>query len=291
MDFGNSTVLPTIYIVSDAVGITAQSIARAAAAQFGVRSPSVEVLPKARTIGQVVEFLEEHQQKQIERIGTGEMLVLYTVVSATLVADIRRYVPTQPQMHFFDLMGGLIDLLSQMSGLKPAWMPGVMREADRNYFKRIESIEFTIAHDDGMRPEDLTKADIVIVGVSRTSKTPVSIYLSQHGLKVANIPLDPQSQPPSQLFSVDARRIFGLMSDVSTLADIRRRRVGSAAAVAGSYADVEYVQQDLEDARKLMRRLGCIVVHTEGKAVEETAQEILTHYRRSFAVSQEDNGF
>ena len=162
--------------------------------------------------------------------------------------------------------------------------------ADQYYFRRIEAIEFTIAHDDGQNPEDLTKADIVLLGVSRSSKTPLSIYLAQQGLRVANVPLDPTTEPPSQIYDVDRTRLFGLMITPEVLLDIRRKRIKKAAGKAGggqfamlakNYADPEYIYRDLEASRALMRRLGCIVVHTEGRAVEETAQEILRYYERS----------
>ena len=127
-------------------------------------------------------------------------------------------------------------------------------------------------------------------GVSRSSKTPLSIYLAQQGLRVANVPLDPTTEPPSQIYDVDRTRLFGLMITPEVLLDIRRKRIKKAAGKAGggqfamlakNYADPEYIYRDLEASRALMRRLGCIVVHTEGRAVEETAQEILRYYERS----------
>ena len=152
--------------------------------------------------------------------------------------------------------------------------------ADQSYFRRIEAIEFTIAHDDGRNPQDLPLADIVLLGVSRSSKTPTSIYLSQQGYKVANIPLDPATEPPAELFDVDRTRLFGLMTTPEVLVGIRERRLGNAAGVASRYADPSFVYEDLEAARALMRRLGAIVIHTENRAVEETAQEIMRYYER-----------
>ena len=139
-------------------------------------------------------------------------------------------------------------------------------------------MEFTIEHDDGRNPQDLTKADIVLLGVSRCGKTPISIYLSQEGYRVSNVPLDLQSTPPRQLYDVDPSRLFGLMTTSDVLVDIRRKRLGRALSVASSYAEPEQVVADLDEARALMRRLGCIVIHTEHRAVEETAQEILRFY-------------
>ena len=126
----------------------------------------------------------------------------------------------------------------------------------------------------------MTQADIVLLGVSRSSKTPTSIYLAQQGYKVSNIPLDPSTEPPKEVFEVDRTRLFGLMTTPDVLIGIRQRRLGNAAVVASKYADPEYVYEDLDKARALMRKLGAIVVHTENRAVEETAQEILRYYER-----------
>ena len=121
----------------------------------------------------------------------------------------------------------------------------------------------------------------MLLGVSRSSKTPTSIYLAQQGYKVSNIPLDPATEPPRELLDVERTRLFGLMTTAEVLIGIRQRRLGNASVVASSYADPEYVYQDLEKARALMRKLGCIVIHTENRAVEETAQEILRYYERA----------
>ena len=130
----------------------------------------------------------------------------------------------------------------------------------------------------------------MLLGVSRSSKTPTSIYLSQQGYKVANIPLDPTTDPPRELADVERTRLFGLMTTPEVLIGIRQRRLGNASVVAARYADPEYVYQDLEQARALMRKLGCIVVHTENRAVEETAQEILRYYERAHPPSADMMG-
>ena len=116
---------------------------------------------------------------------------------------------------------------------------------------------------------------------SRSSKTPTSIYLAQQGYKVSNIPLDPSTEPPKEVYEVDRTRLFGLMTTADVLVGIRQRRLGNAAVAASQYADPEYVYEDLERARALMRKLGAIVIHTENRAVEETAQEILRYYERA----------
>ncbi|WP_432762685.1 pyruvate, water dikinase regulatory protein [Adlercreutzia aquisgranensis] len=276
----NTTPLPTIHVVSDSVGITAQTVARAAAAQFGVTNPNIEVLPKVRSFNEVVEFVDEHTACHRATYGDGRILVFYTLVDSDLSHEVAEFFAERDDVVAVDLMTGALSAIAQMTGKRPAVTPGSVHIADQNYFRRIEAIEFTIEHDDGRNPQDLTRADIVLLGVSRSSKTPTSIYLAQQGFKVANVPLDPSTEPPAQLFDVERSRLFGLMISPDALVGIRQRRLGNAIGVAGAYADLEYIYRDLEEARALMRRLGCIVVHTENRAVEETAQEILRYYER-----------
>lgn len=277
----NSTPLPTIHIVSDSVGVTAQAVARAAAAQFGVTNPNIEVLPKATDFNQIENFLNEHAALHERRLGSDRILVFYTLVNASLRDQLAAYAAAHDNVVAVDLMTCAIDAIADLSGLVPSTKPGGLHVADQYYFRRIEAVEFAIDHDDGRNPQDLRHAEIVLLGVSRSSKTPLSVYLAQQGYKVANVPLDLHTTPPEQIFEVDRTRIFGLMTSPEVLVGIRRRRLGNAGAVAGSYADPEYVYQDLEQARALMRKLGCIVVHTENRAVEETAQEILRYYERA----------
>ena len=279
--YGSSAELPTIHVVSDSVGLTAQAVARAAAAQFGVTNPIIEVLPKVRTFQEIKDFLDEHSAVHKRNTGDGRMLVFYTLVDRNLSRQLAEFAAARDDIVAVDLMTDAIAAIAHMTGLSPSTKPGGLHVADQYYFRRIEAIEFSIAHDDGRNPQELTQADIVLLGVSRSSKTPTSIYLSQQGYKVANIPLDPTTDPPKELFEVDRTRLFGLMTTAEVLIGIRQRRLGRAVGVASRYADPEFVYQDLEKARALMRKLGCIVIHTENRAVEETAQEILRYYERA----------
>ena len=273
--------VPTIHVISGSVGVTAQAVARAAAAQFGVNDPKIEVLPKVQSFEQVRSFLDEHAAYHVHTLGDDRLLVFFTLVDRAMSEQTAAYIAEHDNILGVDIMTGAIEAISELSGLRPTSRPGSLREANEVYFRRIEAIEFTIAHDDGRNPQDLALADMVLLGVSRSSKTPLSIYLSQQGYKVANVPLDPSTEPPSQIYEVDRTRLFGLMTTADVLTDIRQRRLGNAALVAASYADPEYIYEDLEKARALMRKLGCIVIHTEKRAVEETAQEILRYYERS----------
>lgn len=270
--------IPTISVISDSVGITAANLARAAASQFGETDPDIRLLSNARSMKDMETFLDESTQIAFNETDTSEFVLYYTLVDKGLRASLEEYLAAHQNIVAVDLITDAIAALSQVSHMQPRTAPGELHVTDDNYFKRIAAMEFTIAHDDGCNPQDLPQADIVLIGVSRSSKTPTSIYLSQQGYKVANIPLDIHTSYPKELEQVDPSRLFGLMTTPDVLIGIRKRRLGNALGVASSYADPESVVEDLEKARLLMRKLGCIVIHTENRAVEETAQEVLRYY-------------
>ncbi len=273
-------LVPTIHVISDSLGDTAAEVALAATSQFGVGAVRIQRLPKVTALGQVKAYLDEHCGDAQSRV-----LVFHTIVDSGLRAQVveefeRRGIDS------LDLIGPALGAVQRLTGLEPHIQAGAIRKVDDRYFNRINAMEFFVAHDDGRNPQDLTKADIVLVGVSRTSKTPLSMYMSFQGYKVANIPLAKGSEPPHELFDVEPHRLFGLISTPEVLSSIRNERLGSLEArqVAGSYADPACIQEELDEARALMRKLGCIVVHTNGRAVEETAQIILGYFEQAEAL-------
>lgn len=277
----SSKTLPTVHIVSDSVGTTAQGLVRAAAACFEVFDPAIEILPRVISEKEMISEIDAHVSLH-RRIGEHPFVLFYTLVSPAMRQALQEYIDKNSDIIIaVDAMSQALDALTQASGQDPIAKPGKIHSVNEYYFRRIDAMEFTISHDDGRNPQDLTKADIVLIGVSRSSKTPLSIYLSQMGYKVANVPLDPQSDPPKEIFEVDPTRLFGLIISAEILVDIRKKRLGKATNVAASYADLECVYQDLESARALMRKLGCIVIRTDNRAIEETAQEILRYYENA----------
>ena len=280
----NDSPLPTIHIISDSLGSTAQALARAAAGQFGINKPFIEKLSKVRSFDEVEEFLTQHQQEHRNAGLSDKLVVFYTFVDKEMRAQMRAFC-NRIGVYAVDLMEEPMSVLEEASGLTPSTDPGMMRAVDENYFSRIEAMEFTVDHDDGRNTRDLPKADIVLLGVSRSSKTPISIYLGMEGYKVANVPLALGVEPPKEVFDCDPSRIFGLMTTPDVLVGIRQRRLSGsgkgASMVAARYAEPEMVYQDLEEARALMRKLGCIVIRTDNRAVEETAQEILRYFEQA----------
>jgi regulator of PEP synthase PpsR (kinase-PPPase family) len=270
------TAPPTIYIISDSVGDSAAQMAAAAASQFSDGENIIQRLPNASSINQIADFIQAHLEQMDE-----EIVVFYTIADPQLREQLHNYVEDKP-VQAVDLIGPAISAIAEATGLKPKGKPGLIRKTDEDYYHRIEAMEYTVNHDDGRNPEDLEEADIVLIGVSRTSKTPLSIYLASRGYKVANVPLAHGTAVPPQLYDIDSQRVFGLTSKAETLSSIRYKRLGAAAEYASSYANIDSVQEDLDEARMLMLRLGAIIIKTDNRAIEETAQEVLRHYELSF---------
>ena len=278
--------LPTIHVISDSTGTTAKALARAASASFGETNPAIEILPGIKSAAELTEELDAHLARHRTRQIPGAFIIFYTLVDDELRAAMEAFVTSARECESdparkiiaVDVLAQAHDALAEATGRTPEPHPGALYSIDDQYFSRLAAVDFTINHDDGRNPQDLTKADIVLIGVSRTSKTPLSIYLSQLGYKVANVPLDSQTEPPKELFAVDPTRIFGLMTTPELLVEVRKRRLAKAEHVASSYSEYEAVCEELASARDLMRKLGCIVIRTDNRAIEETAQEILRYY-------------
>jgi regulator of PEP synthase PpsR (kinase-PPPase family) len=257
----------TVHVVSDALGETGEMVARAAAAQFYPGDFRIERLEKITSPDQLRRIVEAH-------CGEG-CIFLYTLVDAPLRVEMERLAETGVKA--VDVLGPSVAILGDAIGHRPAGEAGAMHRTDAEYFERIEATEFAVMHDDGRHPEDLNEADIVLIGVSRTSKTPLSMYLAFKGYRVANVPLAPGMDPPAQLFELDPRRVFGLVTDAKVLVDIRSERMREIGMLVPHYAQREDVEAELVEARALMRRIGCIVIRTDNRAVEESAQEILRY--------------
>lgn len=265
----------TVLVLSDSLGETARALAHAASAQFEPADVRIDRLPNVRRSGEVENAVRA-------RIEAGEgIAVLYTVVDKLLRDEIssllmRLGIPS------VDVLGPVLAALGEMTGLEPRGVPGAIHRTDEGYFKRIEAMEYFVEHDDGRGSDDLSGADIVLIGISRTGKTPLSMYLAHQGYRVANIPLATGVEPPASLFEVDPAKVFGLISTAGVVSSIRNSRLGDnlSRAVAGSYADPELVAREMDDARALIKRLGCLSIRTDGKAIEESAAEIALHLER-----------
>lgn len=257
----------TIHVLSDSLGETGETVARAASAQFDSEAFRIERLPKVSTA-------EELRAEVAAHCGS-HCIFFYTFVNEELRSEMGKL--AMGGVNAVDLLGPAVDVLVRASGYAPTGEAGAIRRTDQDYFDRIEAMEFAVRHDDGRNTEGLQEADIVLVGVSRTSKTPLSMYLAFKGFRVANVPLAPGVSAPHELFELDPRRVFGLITSVDILMEIRTARMSELGGWVPGYAEREAIERELEEARAVMRRIGCIVVHTDDRAIEETAREITAH--------------
>jgi regulator of PEP synthase PpsR (kinase-PPPase family) len=260
-----------VFAVSDATGVTAEHVLNAALMQFVGAAVEIERRPGVRTEEQVHRVVQE-------AAGTGGFIV------HTLVSDrLRRAMLRAGRLHnveTIDLMGPLLARLSQQLAVSPSGKPGPLSQLDDEYFRRIETMEFAYRHDDGRRVHELSKAEIVLVGVSRTFKTPLSIYLAFKGWFVANVPIVLKARPPVELFDLPPGRVFGLTIDPVRLAELRKVRQDHLGGAAGNYADLEHVRLEVEYALDVFRsQHGWSVVEVTDKPIEEISSEILALVR------------
>ncbi len=254
-----------LHIVSDSTGETAARLVQALEAQFPeqefeeVRHPRVESV--------------EHLEDAVLRARGRPAVVIYTLVEAEM-RDAMRRLCRRARVHYCDLLGHPIDAVARVSGHPATRTPGARAPLTPTYFRRIEAMEFAVKYDDGVGA-GLDEADIILVGVSRTSKTPLSIYLGYLGNKVANIPIVKGIDPPKELFEIDSAKIVGLSIEADRLAEIRRARVRSLGARNARYAELTEIFDELGEASAVHRRLGCPVIDISELSIEETAQRIL----------------
>ncbi len=258
-----------LHLVSDATGETVNAVARACLVQFRSVEPIEHVWTLVRTRG--------HMEKVIGGIENHPGPVLYTLVNESLRPQLveacrRLSVPC------VSILDPVIHLLATHFHQPTLGRPGLQHELDAHYFDRIEAMNFTLAHDDGQLARDLEQADVVLTGVSRTSKTPTCIYLANRGIRAANVPLVPGLAPPEELLRARRPLVVGLTKDPARLVDVRRNRVRimQDRDDAGSYADLEAVKQEVAEARRFFSRQGWPVIDVSRRSIEETAATIIT---------------
>lgn len=258
----------TIYIISDGTGETAATMTRAALVQYDQMDINIVRCKNVRTEAQIESVVNE----AFENKG----VIVHTVVSPSMRAKIFE-LASGKGIQAVDLLGPLLTSLDVYFGVNAGTEVGRLRTVDERYFKRIEAIEYTVKHDDGKCLSDLAQADIILVGVSRTSKTPLSIFLSHKGWKVANIPLVLDTPLPKEVFEVDQRRIVGLLIDVDSLSRIRRNRLEKFGQdPGGEYARGSYIEKEIQYAQEIFRKnRRWPVFNVTERALEETAAEIV----------------
>lgn len=262
-----------LHLVSDSTGETLESLVKAGLAQF----PDVDAVhhywPMVRSEG--------HLDRVLDEVEKTPGLIFYTLMGR----DVRKRLETRCAvlgLPVIAVMDPVIWGLERMLGTSAAWQPGGQHRMDDAYFTRIDAIDWTMEHDDGLKPHEWDEADLVLVGVSRSSKTPTSVYLANRGYRVANLPLVPGRQLPPELFELKSPLIVGLTVSVDRLRQIRRARVleENMAGFGASYVDPEIMTAEIAHARRLFADRGWPVIDVTRRSIEETAAELITMMSR-----------
>jgi regulator of PEP synthase PpsR (kinase-PPPase family) len=255
-----------IHVISDSTGETAMRFAEAVERQFPEEAFEVVRHPRITNVDDV--------QLAAARARGRRAVLMYTLVDPQF-RDAMKTLCRRYRLHYCDLLGHPIDAVARVSGQPATMTPSAQPVLDSSYFKRMAAIEFAVRFDDGLGAQGLHDADIVLVGVSRSSKTPLSIYLGYLGYKTANVPIVPGVEPPQELFELDPAKVVGLTIDAETLAEIRSERALGLRGARRSYADLAEIYKELERAEEVHRRLGCPVIEVANLAIEETARRII----------------
>lgn len=263
----DETNILTIYVISDSAGETATKLAQATMAQF----PTVEFNLYRKT------FVNDKENliKGLRDAKKHDAMILYTMIDEELLQLIQAFCQ-ESDLYSVDVLSSTIDEIERRSGIKASREPGALHHLNKNYFKRIKAMEFAVKYDDGKDPRGFLEADVVLLGVSRTSKTPLSLFLANKNLKVANLPLVPQAHIPKQLWEVDPKKIVGLTNDPDVLNSIRKERMRAYGLNPDTaYSDIDRIRAELEFANELYQKLGCEVINVASLSIEETASMIM----------------
>lgn len=257
----------SIYVLSDSIGETGKNLVQATLGQFKEDVPVVRV-PYVQTVEQIEEALNSAKES-----GS---VVCHTFVDETLRSNFEK-LAKEKGIDYVDIMGSMLDLISKVATRNDKTEPGSIHKMNASYFQKVHALEFAVKYDDSHESEGIEEADVVLMGISRTSKTPLAMYLAMEGYKVANISLIPEMHLPDSFYDIPAHRIIGLEIDPYQLNDIRHERM-KALGITGmtNYADVTRIEEEMDHARHIMKQMGVETINVSNKAIEETANLIMS---------------
>lgn len=262
----------TIYTISDSLGGTSQKLLSAVMAQYPdlIFNNSYR-FPFINKESELLDILQDAIKD--------DAVVISTLVDSHLAAAAREFSRVN-HLSYLDLMNPFFEIIKEKMDTQPIEVPGVLHRLDTEYFNKISAIEFAVKYDDGKNPQGFLESDLVILGVSRTSKTPLSIYLANKGYKVSNLPLIPEVPLPQVLDKVDKRRMIGLVCDPDKLAKVRSNRLDALGLTqATSYTDVEKIYEELDYSKKVFQKHQAYIINITDKSIEETACIIEEHLK------------
>ncbi len=256
-----------LHLLSDSTGETLDAVAKAALAQFKDAEPIKHLWPMVRNARQMSRILEDIEKKP--------GLVMFTLVNED-IRDVLIQRCAQLNMPFIPVMDSIITSLGKFLGEKAEAKPGRQHALNQEYFQRIDAMHYTMAHDDGQAPKNLSQADVILLGVSRTSKTPTCIYLANRGIKAANIPIVPNCPLPEELFQLKNTLIVGLFTSPERLVQIRKNRLISMKEKTDTdYANIDQVMEEVKFARRLYAEHNWPVIDVTRRSIEESAAAII----------------
>lgn len=256
-----------IFVISDSVGETANRLIQAALAQYpNLSKPEIKNFP----------FIDnESDLRSILKDALSQDAIVVTTLVAPELNDIIKETAEKDHLRHIDFLSQMITLIRDQTGVAPILKSGALHALDEDYFDRVAAIEFAVKYDDGKNPKGFLKSDIVLLGISRTSKTPLSMYLANKSYMVSNLPLIPEVALPPSLYEVPSEKIVGLTASPNYIMKIRAERVKLMGVTSTtSYNDLERIKAELSYAEELYAQLGAMVVSVENKSIEEVAQII-----------------
>ena len=262
-----------IFAVSDSIGETAEQVSLAAASQF---KGEVEVkrIPYVKELDDIEDLMKE--------VNECESCIIVSTIVTVNVREFLTQKCLEKNISIINVLGPIVNVASSILNRMPDNNPGAMRNIDDVYYKRIEAMEFAMQYDDSKDYRGLKNADVVLIGLSRTSKTPLCMYLANKGIKAINIPLMPEVEIPKELFELDRKKVFGLVIDPLHLIEIRKRRLDKFHRIPTGieYASDARILEEFEFSDKIMRKIGCKTIDVTQRAIEDTALIILNEIKK-----------
>lgn len=254
----------TIYAVSDSIGETAEQVAKATASQFNAEV-QVKRISYVKDVEEAKKFIDSIED-------TKKSMIISTIVLVDVRKTLTKYC-LEKNISINNILGPCIHTMSKILEKTPDYKPGAIWDMDSDYYRRIEAMEFAIQYDDSKDNRGIINADVVLLGLSRTSKTPLCMYLANKSIKAINVPLLPEISLPEELNKIDRKKIIGLTIDPMQLIDIRKHRMDKYKRISAEieYANAERVLQEIEYADRVMRRLRCNIIDVTKRAIEDTA--------------------
>lgn len=257
----------TILVISDSTGETANQVLDAVKVHFDITDVDIKKFSKINKKHQIDEILNDIK---------GDILIFSTIVNRELLDYLIEKTEMNESIYLVDVLSYPMLISSKFFGQQPRFDVGLNRKVDQEYLEKMEALEFAVKYDDCKDKFGILKADIILIGVSRTSKTPLSLNLAFKNYKVCNIPILPEVEIPSELYKVDNKKIIGLIIDSDKLNNIREDRMAKIGLQLG-YSDDCRIEKELDYAKSIMKKIGCKIINVTDKTIDETSNEIISY--------------